>query len=111
GAAIELRRARRVVAALSGVDADGADAVDLEPRIDLARPPEAAQEQPRGDERHRRERHLGDDEGVAEEQPASALAGAPRLLLERADDGGARRLERGDQAEDDAGDERDHGGE
>ncbi len=91
-------------------DLHGQHVVRIEPGIDAHQRDEAADEERRADEQHHRERDLGDDEHAAHALPAGAGARAARAVLQRLREIGPRQLQRRDDAEEQAGDERQAGG-
>ena len=75
----------------------------VEARIDPHQLREAADEEAGADEQHDRERDLGDDERAAQELAAGACRRRAAAVLQRAREIRPRRVERGDDAEEDAG--------
>ena len=68
------------------------------PRIDRGARLHAAQEERGGDEERERDRDLSDHEEIARRR-ATGPAGVGILVLDRLDDRGARRLQRGQESE------------
>ena len=96
--------ALRLVAHHVGVEGDRREPARLEADVGALRRAEAAQQQPGHHQQHRGERHLRHDQRVAQRPAAAADARRRRLAAQVADQAGRRRLERRQQAGEQAGD-------
>ena len=104
---VEIRRlllGRRVGGV--GIDAHGGGAGGLKAQVDVQDLHEAANEQPGADQQDARKRNLRHDQCVAHPPAGAPFGRSAAAILERVVQGQVRRLERGGQAEDDAGQER-----
>ena len=115
--AVDQRRVELLLGGAGGVARGGQHDLD---RHDARRPEagahrrevdEAADEEPRADEQHQRERDLGDDHDVRQPARAAARRHAASALLQDIGEVGPHRPPRGDEAEDEAGRDRDRRGE
>ncbi len=87
------------------------DTVWIEPWLHGAQAGETTNEQPCADQQNKRERKLRDDKSGAQPLTARAAGRSPRRFLKRLLDLRARRLQCGDQAEDQTGQKSDTKGE
>ena len=99
--------ASRIPAPWQG-DAHRQQPVGLEAGTDVLQPPEAANQQPRADKQRHRECDFGHDQGAAQPLAARASARAGGAFLQRLDQIGLRRLQRGHETKDEPGEERRH---
>jgi hypothetical protein len=105
--AVELRAALLRQLAPADVERGEQQVVGVEAGIEVDGVAQGAQEEARADEQHERERDLRDDERVAQAEAAQPGRRAAGVVLERRDEIGARGVERGGEAEDEARRERD----